>query len=69
MDVFMLIVTILGGVLSIIVDLYFLIIYIHKDEPKKQPISIFCMIIIVFSLLQVQMQPLFLLFDVISSRT
>lgn len=69
MDVFMLVVTIIGAVLSLLIDLYLLVIYMHRDEQKLRPISIFCMIVIVITLLQVQLQPLFLLFDVISSRS
>ena len=64
----MLIITIIGGILSLLIDLYLLIFYIHKDEDKLRPINILAMIVIVITLLQVQLQLLFLLFDVLSSR-
>lgn len=31
MDILMLIITIIGGILSLLIDLYLLILYIHKD--------------------------------------
>lgn len=68
MDVFTLVVTIIGSLISIVVDVYFIILYTHKEEPMFKPISIFCKLVILLALLQVQLQPLLMLFDVYSGR-
>lgn len=64
----MLVATIIASVVSLLVDLYLIVIYAHRDEPICNPISMFCRILILLSLLQVQLQPLFLLYDAMNSQ-
>ena len=64
----MLVATIIASIISVLVDIYLIIIYTHKDEPICNFVSIFCRIMILLSLIQVQLQPLFLLYDAMSSQ-
>jgi LMBR1 domain-containing protein 1 len=57
------------SILFLIVDLYVMAIYSHKDEPNTSLVNIFCKILIVLTLLQTQFQPFFLIVDVANSRT
>lgn len=64
----MIIVAIVACVLFFLVDLYLLAFYLHKDEPTLSAVSILCKILILLTLLQTELQPLFLIVDVVSSR-
>jgi hypothetical protein len=69
MDAFLIIVAIIVSILFLLVDLYILAIYSHKDEPNTSAVNIFCKILIVLTLLQTQFQPFFLIVDVVNSRS
>ena len=68
MDVFMLIATIIGGIICVIVNLYTIVIYCHKEDSTINFTNVFCKVLIMLSLIQIEFQPLFLLFDVTNSR-
>lgn len=62
-------VAVIASVLFLIVDIYILVFYTHKDEPNLSAVSIFCKVLILITLLQTEFQPLFLILDVASSRS
>ena len=62
-------VAVIASVLFLIVDIYILVFYAHKDEPNLSAVSIFCKVLILITLLQTEFQPLFLILDVASSRS
>ena len=64
----MIIVAIVACALFLLVDLYLLAFYIHKDEPNFSAVSILCKILIILTLIQTELQPLFLIVDVVNSR-
>lgn len=62
-------VAVIASVLFLIVDIYILVFYAHKDEQNLSAVSIFCKVLILITLLQTEFQPLFLILDVASSRS
>lgn len=69
MEVYLIIVAVIISILFLLVDLYVMAIYSHKEEPNTSVVNILCKILIILTLLQTQFQPFFLIFDVINSRT
>lgn len=69
MDAFLIIVAIVACGMFLLVDLYLLAIYSHKEETNLSAANIFCKVLIMLTLLQMQLQPLFLVVDVVNSRT
>lgn len=69
MEVYLIIVAIIVSILFLLVDLYVMAIYSHKEEPNTSFVNIFCKILIIITLLQTQFQPFFLILDVANSRT
>lgn len=69
MEVYLIIVAAIISILFLLVDLYVMAIYSHKDEPNTSVVNILCKILIIITLLQTQFQPFFLIFDVVNSRT
>jgi hypothetical protein len=69
MEIYLIIVAIIVSVLFLLVDLYVMAIYSHKEEPNTSLVNIFCKILIIITLLQTQFQPFFLILDVANSRT
>jgi hypothetical protein len=63
------VVAVIASVLFLIVDIYILVFYAHKDEQNLSAVSIFCKVLILITLLQTEFQPLFLILDVASSRS
>lgn len=68
MNVFMLVVSIVGSIICVIVDIYIMALYSHQEESNFSPITIFCKVLIILTLFQVQLQFVLLLFDVENSR-
>jgi hypothetical protein len=67
--VFLIIVAIVVSVLFLLVDLYVMDIYSHKDEPNTSIVNLFCKFLIMLTLIQTQFQPFFLIIDVTNSRS
>ena len=57
------------SVLFLLVDLYLMAFYSHKEESNLSVVNLLCKFLIVFTLLQTQFQPFFLILDVANSRT
>ena len=53
MNVFMLVVSIVGLIICVIVDIYIMALYSHKEESNFSPITIFCKVLIILTLFQV----------------
>jgi hypothetical protein len=64
----LIVVAIVACILFFLIDLYLLAFYLHKDEPNLSAVGLFCKILIIFTLLQTELQPLFLIVDVANSR-
>lgn len=65
-------VAIVAGVVAlllILVDVYLMAFYSHRDETNLSAVNLFCKFLIVLTLFQSQCQPFFLIFDVVNSRT
>jgi|JI6StandDraft_1071083.scaffolds.fasta_scaffold1752091_1 hypothetical protein len=69
MEVYLIIVAVITSVLFLLVDLYVMAIYSHKEEPNTSFVNIICKILIIITLLQTQFQPFFLILDVVNGRT
>ena len=69
MEPFLIIVAVIVSILFLLVDLYVMAIYSHKDDPIVSVVNIFCKVLIVLTLVQTQFQPFFLIIDVANSRT
>ena len=68
-EAFLIVVAVIASVLFLIVDIYILVFYTHKDESNLSAVSIFCKVLILIILLQTELQPFFLILDVASSRS
>ena len=68
-EAFLIVVAVIASVLFLIVDIYILVFYTHKDESNLSAVNIFCKVLILIILLQTEFQPLFLILDVASSRS
>lgn len=69
MDVFLLIVTIIVCIIFVLVNVYVIAIYKHKEESLFNVKNILCLCLIMITLIQIEFQPLFMLVDVLNSRT
>ena len=54
MEVYLIIVAVITSVLFLLVDLYVMAIYSHKEEPNTSFVNIICKILIIITLLQTQ---------------
>lgn len=69
MEVYLIIVTVIVSILFVVVDIYLMAIYSHKEENNASKVNIFCKILIILTLLLIEFQPYFLILDVANSRS
>lgn len=53
MEVYLIIVTIVVSILFVVVDIYLMAIYSHKEETNTSKVNIFCKLLIIITLLQI----------------